>query len=841
MKSKSLKFKFMVYVGLLVVILSLGLGVSSYLNTSSAIKEEVETRLPSKAEDISMVVRSRLDIIKAELEAVASRSEIKSMDWEEIEPVLAAEKTRTEYATIALVDPDGTTRYPDNDSLYLGDRGYVQEAFAGSSNISDILVSRVTEEPVVMAAVPVTEDGEVVGVLIARLLANDIIDIIADIEIGEAGFAYMINDAGTVVAHRNIDFVLEQFNPVAAAEKKDNFKQLADISGLEQLAGNNGAERLAEDFTAMINNQTGFRRYNSLEGKDSYLGYNQVPGTNWMVAVSIPVDQVLSNLYSTRDSIFLITIPILIITLLIMFIEANSLTAPLNSLSQVIKRMSKFDLSYRRSDDKSPVNPRINFNLDKVLKETKLIDCNISEIVDIKSSFVELIHEIDYSYNQLESYNEEITILNEKLGYLAEHDPLTELPNRRKFKEVLNKELEQGEQGAVLLFDLDNFKEINDTKGHVFGDRVLKKIGRKLAALKNDKLFISRYGGDEFLLLVSSVNKSKVETYIEQIREAVGQPLLIDDHFIHLDFSLGVAFYPDDSNNVDQLITYADTAMYQAKESQKGHSLLFQDYMKTELETKNNIKEILRQGIKENGFELVYQPEVDLISGQSSVLEALLRLKNHDISPGVFIPIAEESNLIIEIGRWVTKEAIRQLVKWRQQGLELKPVAINFSVKQLKDKGYLDFLQRQLESNDLSPDLIEIEITESIFLENKKETIKFLDKLKGVGVKLVLDDFGTGYSSISYLSYIPVDKIKLDRSLIDRYLQFENLVSLKNLIAFFRSMDLQVVIEGIEEKEEYLLLSTFACNLVQGYFFSKPLKVSKLEQVYNKNYIKKIV
>ncbi|MFW5790253.1 MAG: EAL domain-containing protein [Bacillota bacterium] len=839
MEPKSLKFKFMVYVGLLVVILALGLGVSSYLNTSSAIKEEIETRLPSKAEDISMVVRSRLDIITAELEAVASRSEIKSMDWEQIKPVLAEEKARTDYATIALVEPDGTTRYPDNDSLYLGDRDYVQEAFAGNSNISDILISRVTEEPVVMAAVPVTEDDEVIGVLIARLLADDIINIIADIEIGESGFAYMINDAGTVVAHRNIDFVMEQFNPIAVAENENNFRQLADISGFKQQADNNGAERLAEDFTAMINNQSGFRRYNSLEGKDSYLGYNQVPGTNWMVAVSIPVDQVLSNLYSTRNSIFLITIPIFIITLLIMFIEANSLTAPLNSLSQVIKKMSKFDLNYRQSDNHSPANLRINFDQKEILRETKLIDCNITEIVDIKNSFAELVQEIDYSYKQLESYNEEITSLNEKLSYLAEHDPLTELPNRRKFKEVLNQELEQGYQGAVLLFDLDNFKEINDTKGHVFGDKVLKKVGSKLADLKSENLFVSRYGGDEFLLLVRSSNKSRVESYIEQIREAIDQILIIDDNNIHLDFSLGVAFYPDDASNVDQLITYADTAMYQTKESQKGDSLFFQNYMKTELETKNDIKEILRHALKEEGFELVYQPEVDINSGQASVFEALLRLKNHDISPGVFIPVAEESNLIIEIGRWVTEEAIRQLVKWRQQGLELKPVAINFSVNQLKDKGYLDFLQKQLQDHDLRPELIEIEITESILLENNKETIRFLNRLKDAGVKLVLDDFGTGYSSISYLSYIPVDKIKLDRSLIDRYLQFDNLQSLKKLIAFFRSMDLQVVTEGIEEKEEYLLLSNCACNLVQGYFFSKPLEVSKLEQVYTKNYIEK--
>ncbi len=450
-----------------------------------------------------------------------------------------------------------------------------------------------------------------------------------------------------------------------------------------------------------------------------------------------------------------------------------------------------------------------------------------------------MAQEIDYSYRQLETYNEEIISLNEKLGYLAEHDPLTELPNRRMFKQELNQELEKGESGAVLLFDLDSFKEINDTKGHVFGDKVLNEVGRKLVELKSDKFFVSRYGGDEFLLLIRSSDRFKIETYINQIRKIVEQPILIDDNFIHLDFSLGVTFYPDDADNVDQLITYADTAMYQAKKNRKGQSLVFQDYMKTELETKNDIRDILRKALKEDGFKLVYQPEVDLRSYHSSVFEALIRLKNHNISPGVFIPIAEESNLIIEIGRWVTEEVIRQLVKWRQQGLELKPVALNFSVDQLKDKGYLIFLQKLLKSNDLSPDLIEIEITESILLEDDKETIKFLNKLKDIGVKLVMDDFGTGYSSIGYLSYIPVDKIKLDRSLIDRYLQFENLQSLKKLIAFFKSMDLQVVTEGIEEKEEYLFLSSCECDLVQGYLFNKPLEVDKLKEVYTKNYIKK--
>lgn len=818
MKPKSLKFKFTLYVGLLVVLLSLGISLISYFSASSAIKQEVAATLPAKADDVSKLVRARLDNIQTELEAIATRPEIKTMDWQTVAPVLSEEIARTDLATLALVDPSGTARYVDAPDLYLGDRDYVRAALTGQPAISDMLISRVTAEPVVMLSVPVNRQDEVVGALIARLQGTDIVEILADVKVGEQGYAYMINQEGTVVSHPDIDYVQDQFNPLTLSDPDGELTTLSTA------------------FAEMTTEEEGFSSYYRPDGVFAYVGYHQVPETPWQVAVTTSVDQALANLYNARDWIIFLSAPVLLISLLVMFAQAEALAAPLNSLSQALMKITRLDLT-SSSVEKDPVRPRSTLVVEEALKTARDIESDVSEIDNIKTSFAEMVQEIDSSYNQLEAYNEEITRLNEELSYLAEHDPLTELPNRRTFKQELATELEQGNSGAVLLFDLDNFKEINDTKGHVFGDKVLQEVGRRLDDLKNGRLFVSRYGGDEFLLLARSVAASKIGYYLDQIRRAIGQPLIIEDDVVHLDFSLGVAFYPYDAREVDQLITYADTAMYQAKKNKKGHSLFFQDYMKADLESKKKIREILRQGLKEDEFQLVYQPEIDLTTGRAGVFEALLRLEEHDISPSVFIPIAEEDNLIVEVGRWVTREVIEQLVQWRCNWHELKPVAINFSVGQLNDEGYVDYLQGLLQANDLSPELIEIEITESILLENTAESISFLQQLKDIGVKLVLDDFGTGYSSISYLSYLPVDKIKLDRVLLDRYLQADNLVSLKNLIAFFTSMDLEVVTEGIEKREEYDLLKTCSCNYLQGYLFSRPLEAPDLDEAFYKDYL----
>ena len=238
----------------------------------------------------------------------------------------------------------------------------------------------------------------------------------------------------------------------------------------------------------------------------------------------------------------------------------------------------------------------------------------------------------------------------------------------------------------------------------------------------------------------------------------------------------------------------------------------------------------------EDGFKLVYQPQVDVKTGEISGYEALLRMKHHKISPAIFIPIAEETGQILEIGRWVAKTVIRQIAEWKEMGFSEKPVGINYSSKQLRDRDYISFLCQHLQENGISPHYIEIEITEGILLENNLQTIEFLNQLKSHGFRIALDDFGTGYSSLNYLTYIPVDTVKLDKSINDKFLSLEDSTVINSLIQLVHSLQLSIVAEGIEEWDKFKRLQISGCDTIQGYLFCKPLEKEEVELIYNKKY-----
>jgi len=282
----------------------------------------------------------------------------------------------------------------------------------------------------------------------------------------------------------------------------------------------------------------------------------------------------------------------------------------------------------------------------------------------------------------------------------------------------------------------------------------------------------------------------------------------------------------------------ADTAMYSIKHDGRNNYAYYHDEMKKEMNRKIIIEAMLREALQEDGFELFYQPQVDLKTGMIAGFEALLRIKKHQIGADHFIPIAEETGLIIEIGRWVVEEIIRQIVSWREHGLTPKTVAINFSSMQLRDTGYIEHLQKQLNDNQVESKSIEIEITESILLENNQKTIEFLNQLKKIGIRIVLDDFGTGYSSLNYLTYIPVDKIKLDKSINDKYLNDDNIKVIDSLIMLAHSLNLTITAEGIEDWEQFLILQRGDCDQIQGYVFSKALSPVAAEVIYDYDMIK---
>ncbi|MCC5908858.1 MAG: EAL domain-containing protein [Clostridiaceae bacterium] len=433
-----------------------------------------------------------------------------------------------------------------------------------------------------------------------------------------------------------------------------------------------------------------------------------------------------------------------------------------------------------------------------------------------------------------------LRIQEEYIEHIAYHDPLTNLPNRRKFSEQLEEELRNNRSGAVMLLDLDNFKGINDTLGHVYGDKVLKKVAEALMDIQDESVFVSRFGGDEFLILITEENVFNIENYAKRIIDLFKNKLLVDDDLTYIGCSIGIALYPTNSNDATQLVMNADMAMHSVKVQGKNNYMFFNEAMLEKLNRKIQLQNILREALKEKAFKLLYQPQICTYTGKIIGFEALLRLKNNSLSPAEFIPVAEETGMIIEIGRWVTEEVIKQIRQWTREGLVPKSIAINFSAKQLNDLDYIEFLESKLKEYNVEPKYIEIEITENLFFERQEKTIEFLERLKATGLKIALDDFGTGYSSLSYLTFLPVDKIKLDKSLTDKYLETKNIKVIDGIISLAHSLKLEVVAEGIENVEQYKQLEVGGCNYIQGYLFSRPLEVKDVSKVYYDDFLEKI-
>jgi diguanylate cyclase (GGDEF)-like protein len=422
------------------------------------------------------------------------------------------------------------------------------------------------------------------------------------------------------------------------------------------------------------------------------------------------------------------------------------------------------------------------------------------------------------------------------IEHLAQHDYLTDLPNRLCFVEKLKVELKAENPLAIIMLDIDNFKGINDTLGHVYGDMLLKEIASRLLSIQTKKSFICRFGGDEFLLMLTDkTDQHKIEKYVKNIQDVFRKPFHIGQREHFIEFSMGITRFPDDSQNLDQLIMNADTAMYHVKHTGKNSYKFYNESMQEIIKERAGIEAILRKALKEDGFYLVYQPIVNVLSGEIEAFEALLRLKHHPIPPNIFIRIAEESDLILEIGRKVTKEAVAQLAKWKAMGYPPKILSINFSSKQIRDSGYIQFLHNTLEEYDIDPKYLDIEITESILLDETTYTIEFLYSLREQGVSIALDDFGTGFSSLNYLTYIPVDHVKLDKSCSDKFLELDNIKVMNSIISLVHSLDLVITAEGIEEKSQYERLKESGCDYIQGYYFSKPLEAEQADIIYNKN------
>ena len=427
------------------------------------------------------------------------------------------------------------------------------------------------------------------------------------------------------------------------------------------------------------------------------------------------------------------------------------------------------------------------------------------------------------------------------IKYLAEHDALTGLSNRRKFVETLSQSFTKGNKGAILILDLDNFKNINDSLGHVYGDRVLKAIAQSLETITKNLGHVYRFGGDEFFIMLPDIQTLEtIESITKQISSCLDRGIIIDSFSNHVTVSIGISMFPQDASSVEELMSKADIAMYHAKREGKNQAHFFNHDMISVFEKRVNIEKKIHEALQDDGFMMYYQPIVDVRSGEVSSLEALIRLKDFSLTPDAFISVAEETMQIIPIGKWVIQEVLNQQVLWREMGLSLMPVAINLSPKQISDINLVEFIRLSLSERKLGPDALEIEVTENVLIDKRDESIKVLSEIKSLGIKIALDDFGTGFSSLNYLTFMPVDKIKIDKSLKDKFIHHENQKVMEGLVSIAHGLDIDVVVEGVETSAEVDKLIASGCDFLQGYHLGRPASSISVEPYIRnrKGYIK---
>lgn len=424
------------------------------------------------------------------------------------------------------------------------------------------------------------------------------------------------------------------------------------------------------------------------------------------------------------------------------------------------------------------------------------------------------------------------------IRYLATHDGLTDLPNRNLIQDRIQQVIRHARRTdrllALLFLDLDRFKVINDGYGHPFGDLVLKAAAERLVSLVREGDSVARQGGDEFLILLTDLRKAN-DAYLvaQKLVENLGRPLVVRGREIHLTGSIGVAVFPRDGATADALIGNADVAMYRAKHLGRNTCQFFTREMSEETQRRVNLETGLHGAVAMDQLELVYQPMVSLTSGCITGCEALLRWHHPElgrVSPAQFIPIAEDSGLIVPIGDWVLRTACTQARAWRDAGLPPVKVAVNLSARQLLQKDVVSWVTDTLRSTGLPPTLLELELTESLIAQDVEKVIATFGQLRDVGVKLSIDDFGTGYSSLGYLKRFPADTLKIDQSFVrDMLTDPEDATIVRAVISLAHNLAFKVVAEGVETEQHCRFLHQYRCDEIQGRCFSEPVPAAAIE------------
>lgn len=536
-----------------------------------------------------------------------------------------------------------------------------------------------------------------------------------------------------------------------------------------------------------------------------------------------------------------------LLTVLIAYQVSLSINRPIEELLKIAHGFDKGDLNVTmdesRRDEFGDLARSFNLSISKVKEATDILNKRSQELSE---SNIKL--------------NEEITerkSAEERISHMAYYDSLTGLPNRHLLQDRLEMCISQYERHkqitAIIFLDIDDFKRINDTLGHRTGDFLLQEFAERLneciratdtvsrqIIYDNEGSTVSRLGGDEYTILASNIKNDRDAARVAQrLMNIISYPFTIGEQELFITASMGIAICPNDGSDVETLLKNADTAMYHAKGKGKNNFQFYEESMNARLMKRLELEGELRKAIHEDELLLHYQPRIDARTGQISSMEALVRWERPGkglVSPGEFIPVAEDTGLIVPLGEWVLKTACRQNKAWQDAGLPPISISVNISGKQFQKDNFLEKISNIIKDSTLNPKWLELEITENVLMHHAKITEEILQTIKKMGVRLSMDDFGTGYSSFNYLKSFPLDIIKIDKSFIDEIPQNPNDAAIVNaIISMAHNLNLHVVAEGVELEQQQIFLRDHGCDEIQGYYYSRPLPEKEFAEFFEKS------
>lgn len=753
---------------------------------------------------------AQLNVQIAEVEGISRSSNIQNLMLENYNGLTYG--TDSVYYSLVQDIMNDSSDYMDNTvSFYLYDvNGYFicsSDTEGSDGDWSEYMTTPVTSitETTIMKSANINNNTNSIDIVTPVYVKNNIVGLVR---------ANVTSDYfGAFIPANGQAFIMTD-----SGEYLFSSKGLSDDTTLEATA--------FDIFSAEDAKKQGYLYTDSSTIKSIY-GYYIINDLNWIYLINQNGSR-YQEILTTLPLILIITIIIIVlIAIWISQILAHKYTDPIIVLRNNMAEAASGNLELT-SDIKS--NDEFGDLSDKFNTMMNIISNNYKELEQSKKALEASELELKKNYAHIEQ--------------LAYHDGLTGLYNRVAFMkyahEIFHSDGSTLNRHAIFFIDLDNFKNVNDTLGHDYGDLLLKQVSSELKAYTSDSDILARTGGDEFLILKIKFNTNQeLEQYAKHLVDIVNSPFNLDGELAHVSMSVGIAIFPNNGLTISELIKNADIAMYNAKSSGKNNYRFFSSYMEDDFNRRNDLADILAHVIERNEVYLQYQPQANVSDGKITGFEALMRIESDIagfISPAEFIPIAEENGLINQLGEWALYEACTFNQALISSGFGPLKVSVNVSTMQLKDDHLIDIVKSIPEKTGMPLKYLEIEITESVLMNSLEHNLMLINQFKELGISIALDDFGTGYSSFNYLTQIPIDTLKIDKSFIDGICSNEKDKCIADsIISLAHKMDISVVAEGVEDMEQLQILKDQFCDTLQGYLFSKPLKSNDFIDLLNKN------